>query len=577
MSYLSVQSRWKSLLLVALAGAVALGSLVAVAMPGGLIRKPFAAVDGGLRWHESAASATLQQARAAGQLLDWLVVTGWAALTVGVVTVLALWGHLAAGIAPELVVHRAVGASRRSLLRQSLVIGLGLAAAAVVIGVLAGGLGGRAAIRTWPGPTPTVSWPSGLAVGIVALAALIGALFPLIALKTRRLAEPPPAVPPLTIPAIQLGLSLAITVTGAMVVRHARQADPGQGLAAAGWITMVRSSEADLGRRAESYARLLDTLAADGTVRASLTSAGTHAGLGTVDQLMTECGNCFVSGIYLKFRPLEAVYHTASADTFEARGLKVIEGRSFTPEDRIGSRPVAVVNVYLARRYFEAGEPIGRNIFLGGRMGTTPYQVVGVVDDGRALGFGGGLAPLEAVYLSTLQHPSTTMELAVQPRAGGALRPPSGPGISDGAISYAGYLAREREPLRWFGRWFEVEGALTLLLGVVGITSLMVLWVRALRPELGVRRAVGAGRWRTLGHVLGPAAKTGLAGGFTGLVFFGPVIWPEMSAVAPGISYWQPGLIAGIAAVLIAAAIGAALAPGWAASRATCVELWTEM
>ena len=34
MSYLSIQSRWKSLLLVALAGAAALGSLVAVAMPG---------------------------------------------------------------------------------------------------------------------------------------------------------------------------------------------------------------------------------------------------------------------------------------------------------------------------------------------------------------------------------------------------------------------------------------------------------------------------------------------------------------------------------------------------------------
>ena len=143
-------------------------------------------------------------------------------------------------------------------------------------------------------------------------------------------------------------------------------------------------------------------------------------------------------------------------------------------------------------------------------------------------------------------------------------------------VSYRVYLATQRAPLRWFGRWFEIEGALTLLLGAIGTGALLWLWVRALRPELGLRRAVGATRGRVLLEILGPAAKAGLGGAAAGVVFFGPTLWPEVSRIATGMEWWQPALILPIGAVLVAAAIAGALVPGIAASRASCVELWTD-
>ncbi len=563
---IALSTRRHALTLIVATGAVALAVLIAVSM-GSLAPAPMPGVDGGLLWHPSARDATALQSAAVSELLGWLRVAGWSALAVGVVSVLALFGHLAGAVGAELVIHRAVGASRRALVGRSLMGGLGLAVVTIAVGTVAGLIAAGGAFGSWPGPAPSWHWGATVPLVLLSMAVVAGSLFPLTGLRTRRLAEPPAAVPPLTIPALQLGLALAITVAGAMVVRRVGDtiaAGP-DGRLAGGWLVTVSSNEPGLDRRAASYDSLLRQFGADGTTLASLTNAGGHLGLGTVDRLVTDCGQCYVGGIFLKWRDLDAGYHTVSADTFDAKGFKVVEGRAFKATDRIGSRPVAVVNVHLARRYFEEGRAIGRDVFLGGRLGGTPYRVIGVVDDGLPAGLGAGQGPLEQIYLSSLQHPSRTMEIWV----GGTSEP-------SGAIPYRAYLERQRAVVRWFGRWFAIEGAMALLLGAIGTGALLWLWVRALRPELGIRRAVGAPRWRVVAEVLGPAAKTGLGGAVAGVIFFGPVLWPEMSRIVTGIPWWQPGLIVSIAGVLVAVAVGAALIPAVAASRARCVDLWAD-
>lgn len=561
--------RQRELLLVIGVGAAALAVLVSVSSVQPALA-PVAPMDGGLSWTDAVRDLSTQRAAAMDELTGWLRVTAWAALLVGAISVLAISGHIAATAGGELVVHRAVGASRRELRRRALQGGALLASITVAVGLAAGGAGGFIARWSWPGPGIAWQWAGSAAALFVGAAVLLGALFPLTALRTRRLAEPPPASAPVTIPGLQLGLALTITVAGAMVIRQVGPAAGSESLGAlaGGWIAEAGAG-GSLEQRAARYDSVMQRLAAHPGALVSLTNPGEHLGLGTVDRLATECGQCYVGGIFLKWRDLDAGYHTVSADTFQARGIRIVEGRGFTGADRVGSRPVAVVNLHLARRYFEGGQALGHAVFSGGRLGGTSYLVVGVVDDGNGLGPGGGRQPLERVYFSSLQHPATVMELwsRTRPTAAASIGP---------AQPFGAWYAREQRPLRWFGRWFSAVGLATLLLGATGTGALLWLWVRALRSELGIRRAVGARRWQVLLHVMTPACGTGLAGAAAGLIFFGPVLWPEISRLAPGTPWWQPDLIWPVAAILVAVGAVAALIPGIRASRASCAALWSE-
>ncbi len=197
-------------------------------------------------------------------------------------------------------------------------------------------------------------------------------------------------------------------------------------------------------------------------------------------------------------------------------------------------------------------------------------------------GLGGGSAPLEAVYLSSLQHPPRVAELLID--AGAGSRPP--PADFD-PVPMAGYRVTDRMsgadlaaattgPMRWFGRMFLAEGVLVLVLAVVGTMSLMLLWVRALRQELAIRRSVGARRRQVIALVLAHAARTGIWGVGLALAFFGPALWPELGRIMPGVPAWEPDLVFGAAAILVAAALIAAIAPAIRASRATPADLWRQ-
>lgn len=564
----SLSTHRRTLSLVIAVGAVALATVVAVGSTVPAL-DPMPLMDGGLTWTSSVRHLSTQRAAAIGDLLMWLRIAAWATVLVGVISLLAVSGHIAATTGSELVIHRAVGASRRELRRRAIGGGALIAGLAIGVGLVLGAVGAVAGERTWPGPGFGWQWTATIPVLVVGAAVLLGALFPLTALRARRLAEPPAAVAPLTIPALQLGLALTIIVAGAMVIRQvtpAAEAGTNTPLSG-GWIAEAQAG-GDLPRRAARYDSLLRRLREAGSSLVSLTNVGGHLGLGTVDRLSTECGQCYVGGIFLKWRDLDATYHTVSADTFQARGVRVVEGRGFTAADRLEGQPVAVVNLHLARRYFESGQALGHAVFPGGRLGGTAYRVVGVVDDGGVEGLGGGQGPLERIYLSSLQHPATRMEVWTSSRA-------TSPFIS-APKAFPTYLAAEHRPLQWFGRWFAVVGLVTLLLGSAGTGALLWLWVLALRPELGIRRAVGARRGQILLFLMGPACRTGLAGGAAGLIFFGPVLWPEISRLAPGIPWWQPGLVWPVAALLVVVAAVGALVPGLAATRASCTDLWAE-
>src|SRR5262249_43467541 len=65
---------------------------------------------------------------------------------------------------------------------------------------------------------------------------------------------------------------------------------------------------------------------------------------------------------------------------FEAMGIPILRGRPFTPADRAGTQPVAIVSDLLAKRLWPGQDPIGLHV-RSVRAGAAWTTVVGVAAD----------------------------------------------------------------------------------------------------------------------------------------------------------------------------------------------------
>jgi predicted permease len=81
--------------------------------------------------------------------------------------------------------------------------------------------------------------------------------------------------------------------------------------------------------------------------------------------------------------PMGVRQRIASPGYFKATGTRLLQGRDFGPDDRQGTRPVALINNAFVRRYLNGREPIGLQ-FSAGYPAPDPRNevtVIGVVDD----------------------------------------------------------------------------------------------------------------------------------------------------------------------------------------------------
>jgi putative ABC transport system permease protein len=525
-------------------------------------------------WIEPESPAATQN-EAVTVLFQLLVGTAFATLAVASLTLLGLFVARASQRAPEIAVRRAVGASKLGLLASTLVEAGALAAVAVLIGTGVGVIGARWAVSSWPGITVPGSAGTTLAtVAAAVLAICLGAIIPAALAPGRRIAETPAHPLSLAVPALQLGASLLALTVGAVLTREAAvRMTPELTAAAPGQVFEVTPRDLMPAERARRYGALLERLARRPELdTVSLTSPGALLGLGTVSVVTTVCGLCRGGGIMAPWHFESAVHQFVSADSFQALGVHVLAGRGITSADRWDAPRVAVVSRGLAIRHFQNGMAIGRMIRIGND--TEWHTVVGVVDDPPAAGLGAALQPPFAVYLSILQHPVSSVELLARPRRGTAdqsigpvleriLDPRPGDLMQ---LSESQLLAAQTAPLRWFGRWFVVEGWAMLSIAVTGAFVLMRLWVLSLLTELGLRRAVGASRRRLLALVFCRAAAVGVGGLGVGL-WLGPSVWDVLGSVLGELPKWDPAVAARFAVVLLGTTIAGATLPAWQATQ----------
>ena len=177
----------------------------------------------GMNWGPYALTPIAMRQWGVHMLFDLLAGVAIGVLVVAAMTVLSVASAQAAARAREIAVRRAVGASRRVLLATGVIEGAATAGAALAVGGVAGVLCAQFALARWPGALhPPVAWWNVAAVALALAPILLGAMLPYLAVRHRSVREITDRRLELTIPVLQLGLSLTVLTAGSLLLRRAR-------------------------------------------------------------------------------------------------------------------------------------------------------------------------------------------------------------------------------------------------------------------------------------------------------------------------------------------------------------------
>jgi putative ABC transport system permease protein len=268
--------------------------------------------------------------------------------------------------------------------------------------------------------------------------------------------------------------------------------------------------------------------------------------------------------------------HYISADYFRALGIRLRSGRVFTPADRAGAPPVAIVNESAARRFWPGENAVGQHAWFGSvpafQNPVQPVEIVGVVDDVK---YDNVETSLPQFYTSFLQFswPDTMVivkaqgnpiDLVPSLRAAVAAVDPALPiydvQMLDARVDEA--LARPRFNASLIGLFAMAA----LSLAAIGVYSILSYSVSTRTRELGVRVALGADGGRVISMVL----REGLTLAIGGIVFglaASAATGQLLRGLLFGVTTSDPRLLAlGSVLMLIVAAL-AALIPARRAAR----------
>ena len=216
----------------------------------------------------------------------------------------------------------------------------------------------------------------------------------------------------------------------------------------------------------------------------------------------------------------------ASADYFRAVGIPLQRGRFFSPTDRAGSTPVALITESAARDHFPGEDPLGKQIVLGWRRdgGLVNGEVIGVVSDVKEGGLAAPAAP--QIYLLHDQWPLPFMTMVLKTTV-----PPLS--IADAARSAVHDLdpalpvtnvrtldqvvSRSIAQPRFYMLLLTAFAAVALILAAVGIFGVLSYVVAQRAREIGIRMALGAGQRSVVVLVVRQAMTLSVAGALIGL------------------------------------------------------------
>lgn len=262
-------------------------------------------------------------------------------------------------------------------------------------------------------------------------------------------------------------------------------------------------------------------------------------------------------------------------------------GRGITADDQRRHSTVAVVGATLAAKLFGGSDPVSRDVVIEG----TPYRIIGVLASGQMFNdemyedANGVLIPLET-YMDRMDKDHQLTQVTVKLKAKRDLDEVSAAmlgrvrqahhGIEDVEVkNLDAELARASENFKseihgWSVVLFSLAGTV-LLVGGVGVLSVMLISFSDRRYEIGLRKAIGADDGQILVQFLLEAVVLAAIGASIGTLA-GSALCRALSDKFPwGLVVNPYGLAAawGIALVL---AVGFGLYPAIRAARLSPME-----
>ena len=287
-----------------------------------------------------------------------------------------------------------------------------------------------------------------------------------------------------------------------------------------------------------------------------------------------------------------ASWDRVSAHYLQNLGVSLVRGRHFTDADNETSEAVAVVNEAFVRRFFTSGEdPLDQHFGLDLPENVRTYRIVGIVRDAKFAGFALDRPARPMFYVplaQTVDYANPLMKrielqshfvgglLLVTNTAPGTLEPllkralaGVDPNLTVTSVrtlrqQVDGSFAQQRAVAGLAGLF----GIVALALAAIGLYGVTAYSVAQRTNEIGVRMALGAGRANVLEMVLRAAFRrvaVGLALGLPLAVGAGRLLAAQLYNVR----FWDPFALALAAAALALCAFLAAVIP---AARAASIS-----
>jgi len=247
---------------------------------------------------------------------------------------------------------------------------------------------------------------------------------------------------------------------------------------------------------------------------------------------------------------------------FAASNTPVGTGATFTADDEAQGRRVVVLGQTVAEELFPSTDPIDKQVTVGGAL----FTVIGVLAEKASTGFQDSndtaIAPLSAVRQVLTGYGALNSILveaespdkvnAVQSEVATILNQRLDVATGSTTTPYriqnaSQLLATQTETADTFTTLLGAVAAISLLVGGIGITNIMLVTVTERTREIGIRKALGAPRRVILTQFLIEATLLSVLGGALGvaaaligssfeIVGVKPVIVPSSIGLALGVS-----------------------------------------
>jgi putative ABC transport system permease protein len=276
----------------------------------------------------------------------------------------------------------------------------------------------------------------------------------------------------------------------------------------------------------------------------------------------------------------------ANAAYFNARDMKISQGRAFQSQEDARGLPVVVIGADVAKTFFDNTSPLGKTIRIRG----FPYQVIGVMEpQGSLFGFSLDnlvIAPARSRLNGVINTRNTIDQISFKvadPRQ-----------LITAVAELEGWMRVRRQLAPTEATNFEVETSeaalsfwtristilllalpglvgISLVVGAVVIMNIMLVSVSDRTREIGLRKSLGARRRDIMSQFM---IESGTLSGFGGLVGIGlglglaalvSMVSPMPAVVAP----WSIVLGLGLG---VGVGVAAGAYPAWRASRLDPIE-----